>query len=173
MTMNCKRCGVVFDQKHDSHTYCSNKCRSAEFRKSPQYRDLMDRTRESRKARKEKYRREAGAVPRDVIHAKAVEKKISEAKQKELKKQFEDFFVGPPKPHSFLSKANYYRWRYQNDDEFREKEKIRSKTKKAACPDFYIRQQLGGIECSKKLIEAKRLQLQIKRFIKEINHEKY
>lgn len=106
-------------------------------RENGAYREWMDKpeTKELRKKLKEKYRRQAGAIPRKMIAERTAKKRLINKEQVEAKKKnkekFVIEFVGPPTPSSAMSEAEYYKWRTWNDADFYCKELDRAQTRKA------------------------------------------
>lgn len=124
-----------------------------------------------------KKRREAGVISRE--ESRKLRAMIDAAKEKaRTRHRYGDAdFHGPPKPHNVLSNADLYYWRYNNDPEFREKERERARKRKAEMHESYLAclMKMRRKECTDELFELKRDQLKLKRLSlnlkKELNHE--
>ena len=115
-----------------------------------------------------------GATPREhIAEAARIKAAILDTERADRIKAAMEF-VGPPRPSSSHNNTAYVRLRYQTDTEFREKEKARVAAKKAKVPTYYARQMLGlGRLAPDELVEAKRLQLLIKKHIRSEQDEKH
>lgn len=152
--------------------------RAAAYRKTEAFARWLVDSRQRRIELKRKYRREAGArsredITRDACIKAAIKAANLEAKRADIIKAAMEF-VGPHLPSKSKNPAAYSRFRYQTDAEFREKEKARVAAKKATVPMYYARQMLGlGHLAPDELVEAKRLQLLIKKQIIRKQDEKH
>ena len=151
--------------------------RMAEYRKTEAYKewkasggaDLM-------RSLKEKYRRQAGVRKMDDIQAESRQKAAAKAAIRDAARAAiqaeKERFVGPLFPTSSENPAAYYRIRYASDEKFREKEKARVAAKKQTVPMYYAKQMLGiKGAVPLVLVEAKRLQLIIKKTLRSIKNE--
>lgn len=152
--------------------------RMAKHRETEAYQEWLIASRERRRLLKEKYRRAAGCMPRDVIKenarirnesiaaSKAIAKAEREARQKD-KNGWCDAHI---KRFYMLKKLKEdYARRYAEDPE---KERARSRQVKADLKDTYIRQQLFSMGLSREqitpqIIELKREQLALRRLSRE------
>lgn len=148
--------------------------RAAAWRKTEDYARWLESSRQRRIELKRKYRREAGARSRESIAEEArIKAARLEAKRADRIKAAMEF-VGPPRPSSSKNNTAYVRLRYQTDAKFQEKEKARVAANKATVPTYYARQMLGlGHSAPDELVEAKRLQLLIKKHIRSKQDEKH
>jgi hypothetical protein len=129
--------------------------------------------REAHRKSKEASRRKAGMrsktdieKDREMLRQQREAEKAARAAQREAQR----------KVPAGLTEAEKFRWRYNNDPEFREKQKARTRRTKARAPYWYANQQLGGnsqLQYPPGLVFAKQMQLKIKRYIKEQNHEEH
>ena len=125
-----------------------------------------------RKAYKADIRRKQGAKSRDQITLETAAKRAAIANEKKrLSEARMDSFQGPPRPDK--KTAEGYRWLYANDERFREKEKARSKAKKASVPLYYARQMLGIKDAPEALVQAKQIYLRIKKLTRSNEYEKH
>jgi len=158
--------------------------RMAVHRQTPEYREWLRRSREMRKQLKAKYRRDAGATPRDVIREAADAKRALAVARKALRdavNALHDAHVDR------YQKVMYSRRkaasRYALDPQA---QRDRQAARKRAAPDSYVRQMLRSMgiandEITPEMIEMKReamlfrrLSRQIRKAIanhKEENHE--
>ena len=141
----------------------------ARWRKAPE-------TRERIRKLKEKYRREAGAVPREVVSQQAAARraKMNEIRQ-QRKRDRQDFlaaFVGPPSAGSrAVSKAQYYQWKMLNQADFYAKELDRAQSYKAKTRTGYRDSIVGWANMPKAVKEAKHAIYLIARQLKENEDE--
>lgn len=157
--------------------------RMAAYRKTPEYQDWLQRSRELRRGLKQKYRRQAGAKPRD---AQAVaEKREQEAVARRLRDEVRGLHDAHVKRfRCVMASRRKAASRYVSDPDG---ERARSAARKRALPDSYVVEQLacGGfprdavtpwvIELKREAIQFRRLsrqaRAQISNQAKESTHE--
>lgn len=151
-----------------------SRLRMQAYRQTLEYQAWLVASRELRKALKCKYRRKAGAMPQAQISARAKEKERHAVERKMRREEFKLLFVGPQRPtRTSIGEACFYRWRYQNDENFRAKEIERTKRKKKSVPLYYANHLLGGNSERRypvAVLQAKQLQHTIKHYLKD-SHE--
>jgi hypothetical protein len=163
---------TAYREKTREHKRLLDRERMAAWRKTEEYKRWLIETRDRRRDYKSKYRREAGATPLHEIHLEAQRKAEIRAAERAAKKSEIDSFVGPSFPSSSVNPTAYYRIRYASDEQFREKEKARVAARKQTVPLYYAKQMLGiKGEVPASLIEAKRLQLIIKKTLRSMANE--
>lgn len=126
---------------------------------------------------KEKYRREQGQRPIEEVRAeraaqKAARLKAAEERKEAARQQRE----AARKVPQGLTDAEKFRWRYQNDPEFRERQRQRTIEAKRRVPLWYANQQLGGTSDTRypmPLLLAKQMQIRIRYQLKEQGHEEH
>ena len=143
--------------------------RMAAHRQTPKYREWLERSRELRRALKAKYRRQAGAKPRDPQAAAA---KLELAQERRVLREalqlLHDAHV-----------ARYRRVMREREKSARQyakdpgKQRSRSAARKLALPDSYVVEQLGygGFPreaITEKVIELKREALQFRRLSRQV-----
>lgn len=127
--------------------------------------------------RKEAYRRKHGAKPMAEFEqqrreASAQQAALRAAERARRKAEREATRAVPPG----LTDAEKFRWRYQNDPEFREKQRQRTIKAKRRVPLWYANQQLGGTSDRRypmPLLLAKQVQIRIRYQLKEQSHEEH
>ena len=168
----------LVEAQKESDAKRKNRERAARRRKTEAYRAWWERSRELRRSLKEKYRRQAGAKPRIEIMEAARKRKLEKSAEISARLALDEMmraeFVGPVPPSKKDDPSGYFTFRYRTDPNFREKEKARVAAKKATVPMYYARQMLGiGAIAPDELVEAKRLQLLIKKHIRSEQDEKH
>ena len=143
--------------------------RMAAYRKTPEYQDWLQRSRELRRGLKEKYRRQAGAKPRDA--QAAAEKREQEAAARRLRDGVRGLHDAHVKRFDFLrrERASFAK-RYANDPQA---ERERSAARKLALREGYVRQLLRNMgitndEIAPEMIELKREAMLFKRLARQI-----
>lgn len=145
--------------------------RMAAYRKTPEYQDWLIRSRELRKGLKDKYRRQAGAKPRDLQAAAKKREQRSLARiQLEQVRRLHDAHV---KRFKSVRKARMaYARRYAR---FADSERSRSSAAKHALVDSYVSYQLRQMGISAdainaELIELKREVIRFRRISREVKN---
>lgn len=129
--------------------------RMAAYRKTPEYQDWLLRSRELRRGLKEKYRRQAGAKPRDA--QAAAEKREQEAAARRLRDEVRGLHDAHVKRFDFLRRAREsYAKRYARSPEL---ERARATAKKRALVDHYVAYQLRQMGISSDAINAELIEL--------------
>lgn len=114
--------------------------RMAAYRRTPEYQDWLQRSRELRKQLKAKYRREAGATPRDAIKEAADAKRAKAAEQRrvrEAKASLHDAHVRRYRDVLNWRESGRKQW-LQNP----EPRRVRQAARRVELVDWYVRQQL-------------------------------
>ena len=159
--------------------------RMAAYRQTPEYREWWQRSREMRKQLKAKYRREAGATPRDVIKDRAEAKRAKAADQRAVREALALLHDAHVMRYAAVMRARaYYAKRWLADPAA---ERARSARRKQALPDSYVAEQLraGGfpadaidayvLELKREAIQFRRLSRAVRKAIsqqtKERDHE--
>lgn len=157
--------------------------RMAAYRQTPEYQDWLQRSRELRRQLKAKYRRDAGAMPRDPEATAAKRARRDAARERRaVVAALHDAHVKRFR-HVMRYRAQSAR-RYESNPEWH---RARSAARKAALPDAYVLEQLrysgfpaeaasaGVIELKREAIQFRRLSRQIRKEIsnqpKEVSHE--
>lgn len=126
---------------------------------------------------KRKKRRVAGVISREENRKLRALIDAAKEKAKTCHRYGDADFYGPPRPQSVLVDADFYYWRYNNDQDFRKKEIERARQKKAAMHESYLAylMKMRRKDCTDELFELKREQLKLKRMSlklkKELSHE--
>lgn len=115
--------------------------RMAEFRKTEAYRQWLIESRDRRRQLKEKYRRQSGVPTVADIAERKKKKQLRCEERKAARQKFKSQFIGPPKPGTAMSDAEYAKWRYKNDGGAYQKAKREMHI--ACVSDSYVAQQLG------------------------------
>lgn len=144
--------------------------RMAARRQTPEYREWLLQSRELRRSLKEKYRRQAGAKPRDVYRKAATEKRALAAERKALREAVNALHDAHVRKHQYVMK---YRRQYESNPEWH---RARSAARKAALPDSYVLELLRytgfpAEAASPEVIELKREALQFRRLSRQIRKE--
>lgn len=130
--------------------------------------------REAIRAMKERQRRKNGAPTREEIRLRAQKRKERLEREKEERRLEREAKCAtrPPK----MSPAELFRWRYQNDPKFQEKQKERTRAAKRKVPLWYANQQLGGtseVRYPEALLLVKQMQIRIRHQLKEQDNEEH
>lgn len=113
---------AIYREKNKEELRRKARDRMSAFRQTDDYKVWLEKSRQQRKSYKEKRRREAGAVPRAELTARAAQRAKSADDRRLAKAAFLANFVGPPTPGKGMTDAEYYRWRMTNDPDFYAKE---------------------------------------------------
>lgn len=172
----CRTCGVV-KPPSDFYPYRRFQCKQCHKKKHDEWR-TSEAGRANVKALKTRYRRLAGSQPMQELRRLAAERKaITDRLELEREQQIALARIGPPRPTpTAIGPAAAFRWRYQNDESFREfqKERARLARKKDPLPDWRIRERLKvgkAVDIPPELIEAKRMQIRVNQLLREKQHE--
>lgn len=146
--------------------------RAAQWRKSPQYQDWLEKSREKRKQLKEKYRRQQGCEPQQLRSARKAEKELQRRLEMQSKEEariaLEAAFVGPRIPEEHRARIEYAA-RYSADEAFRAKERARTVRRKKALPDWYVKHLLGMKNAPESLVKLKRIHKQVDDLLGDID----
>lgn len=143
--------------------------RQAARRQTPEYREWLVRSRERRRALKAKYRRQAGAKPRDPQAAAAKRAQALERRAvREARQALNDAHVA--RYRCVIKAREKSAKQYAKDPS---KQRARSAARKLALPDSYVVEQLGygGFPreaITEKVIELKREALQFRRLSRQV-----
>lgn len=146
--------------------------RMAAYRRTPEYQDWLQRSRELRKQLKAKYRRDAGVKPRDLDASAARRAKHEAARERrEVVAALHDAHV-----KRFCCVMRDRAKAARNYESNPERHRARSAARKAALPDSYVLEQLrcGGFPAeaaSAEVIGLKREAIQFRRLSRQIRRE--
>ena len=171
----CTKCG---QEKSASEFWKTNsKCkecrridsreRMKEFRQTDDYRAWLDKSRDRRNALKAKYRIQSGCKIRKQITEEHTKRVLEAEKKRADREYFNWCFIGPPKPSGAMNGADYRRWKYRNNQHYRNYHLDKRRRNVETVTTSYAREQLGIKDAPAELVEAKRLFILIKRQIKE------
>ena len=177
----CKQCGktgeplVDFRKGRALCIVCDNersRLRMANYYQTDAYRKWLIETREARKERKERYRREAGCRTWEEMVSEKAKAKADRLRELEKLRAEREFFyltfIGPPTPATAMTDSEYESWRYKNDSEYRAYHLAKRRRNVEQVTTSYARQQLGIKGAPDDLVEVKRLFILIKRQLKEM-----
>lgn len=137
------------------------RARMAAYYKTEAYKKYLEASKDSRRKRKEKYRRAAGVLPRGSIGSKRA---AAAAEKRKAREEFLTSFVGPPKPtRKSYGVAAYQRWLYRSNQRVREYQKAKRSKQVASVTYAYAREQLHMVGAPHELIVANQMKLLIKR----------
>ena len=105
------------------------------------------------------------------IAEKKKKKELQCEERKEARKKFKSQFIGPPRPKTVMSDAEYSKWRYKKDGGAYQKEK---RKKHIACAsDSYVAQQLAMPlrKVPDDLLNLKREQILFRRAAKKLTKQ--
>lgn len=145
--------------------------RMAAYRQTPEYREWLHQSRELRRSLKEKYRRQAGAKPRDVMREAAEAKRELAAARKALREAVSSRHDAHVRRfNSVMANRKAYASRYAIDAQA---ERERSAMRKRALREGYVRQLLRGMgmtndDITPEMIEMKREAMLFVRLAREI-----
>ena len=147
--------------------------RIAAYCKTEKYKEWLERSKESRRKRKEEYRRAAGVPSREELAQKAAAKAAAAEALRIAKADFRANLIGPPKPRHAMTEAEYYAWRTRNDPDFYAKELDRAQRYKARTRPGYRDSIVKWSEMPQAVKQVKHLQYLISRQIDRSEHENH
>lgn len=142
-----------------------SRMRMAEYRKTSEYQEWLIKSREMRRANKEKYRRAAGVPTRHEIAERAQQRAQQAERRRLAKADFLQNFIGPPKPRKAMTDAEHYQWRICNEPDFYARELDRAQRYKARTRPGYRDSIVRWSDMPKPIKEVKHLQYLIARQI--------
>lgn len=164
-----------YREKNKSLINEKSRLRQAEWRKTDQYREWLEKSRERRAALNRKYRRAAGSQSRKEIAQRAAAKAAAKAAATEARRvakaDFVANFIGPPIPSKAMTDAEHYKWRIRNDPDFYAKELDRAQRYKARTRPGYKDSLVKWAEMPQTMKQVKHLQYLISRQLERVDHE--
>ncbi len=164
-------------ERHPDRARESARKAAAAYRKTDAYRRWLESSRVLRTSLKAKYRRAAGATPREELAQRAAESAAARAAKVEARRiakaAFLGSFTGPPTPSKSMTEGEYYVWRTRNDPDFYAKELDRAQRYKARTRPGYKDSIVKWAAMPPVVKEVKHLQYLISRQIERAEHENH
>jgi len=180
-TKTCSACGATGEKSTlfpKSGSQCKACCRERQqkyidgLKEKGLYEALVKKHQQARNKQKQEARRAKGCRLKGEIHSEAEKKRQGKVDVALARERFKAEFVGPPTANSVCTKAEYRRWRYQNNDQVRKYQIEKRHRYVTKVTTSYARERLRCKSAGAELIEAKRLHLLIKRGLKNEEHNR-